>query len=193
MVAVISTKQLGERLAAGENLRLIDVRTPVEFREIHAASAENAPLDALDDAAVTRLVEDSRRQTLYLICKSGRRGEQACHKLAAAGASDVCNVAGGTDAWLAAGLPVVRDANVISLERQVRIAAGSLVLAGALLAWLVHPAWIGLSAFIGAGLVFSGITNTCGMALMLARMPWNRAAATTCATPAPTRQRNAAG
>ncbi len=73
------------------------------------------------------------------------------------------------------GCPVdVRGKKTISLERQVRIAAGLLVLLGALLGWLVHPAFIGLSAFIGAGLLFSGITDTCGMGMILARMPWNQ-------------------
>jgi hypothetical protein len=75
---------------------------------------------------------------------------------------------------VAAGLPVVRGSKAISLERQVRMAAGSLVLLGILLAWLVHPACYGLSALVGAGLVFAGMTNTCGMGLLLARMPWNR-------------------
>ena len=84
------------------------------------------------------------------------------------------NVEGGTLACVEAGLPVVRGKKAISLERQVRIAAGSLVLLGVLLGWFVHPAFIGLSAFVGAGLVFAGITDTCGMGMMLARMPWNQ-------------------
>ena len=84
------------------------------------------------------------------------------------------NVEGGTLAWDQAGLPVSRGRKVISLERQVRIAAGLLVLTGAVLALTVHPWWAGLSAFVGAGLMFAGITDTCGMALMLARMPWNQ-------------------
>ena len=90
---------------------------------------------------------------------------------------------GGTLACVEAGLPVVRGRKAISLERQVRIAAGLLVLLGALLGWLVHPAFVGLSAFVGAGLVFAGVTDTCGMGLLLARMPWNRVkepAATCC-------------
>jgi hypothetical protein len=77
-------------------------------------------------------------------------------------------------ACVAAGLPVVRGKKAVSLERQVRITAGSLVLIGAILGWFVHPYWNGLSAFIGAGLAFAGITDTCGMGMMLARMPWNQ-------------------
>ena len=69
---------------------------------------------------------------------------------------------------------MVRGAKVISLERQVRIAAGLLVLVAVTLGWLVHPAFLGLAAFVGAGLVFAGVTDTCGMGLLLARMPWNR-------------------
>ncbi|MEZ6066663.1 MAG: DUF2892 domain-containing protein [Planctomycetaceae bacterium] len=110
---------------------------------------------------------------MYVICKSGSRGSKACEQLAASGL-DVVNVDGGTEAWAAAGLPVVRGKASMSLERQVRIAAGLLVLVGVTLAYLIHPAWMGLSAFVGAGLVFAGITDTCGMGLMLAKMPWNQ-------------------
>ncbi len=115
-----------------------------------------------------------RDEPLYLICRSGSRGRQACEKILTAGFTKVVNVEGGTLACFEAMLPVVRGKKAISLERQVRIAAGSLVLLGVLLGWLVHPALYGLSAFIGAGLVFAGITDTCGMGMILARMPWNQ-------------------
>ena len=85
----------------------------------------------------------------------------------------VC-VDGGTEAWEQAGLPVVRGRGVIALDRQVRIAAGLLVLLGVGLSLLVHPAFVAVSAFVGAGLVFAGITDTCGMAMLLAKMPWNQ-------------------
>lgn len=101
----------------------------------------------------------------------------------AAGLTNVINVEGGTRAWAEAGLPVNRDKSAISLERQVRIAAGLLVLAGVVLGVFVYPYLIGLSAFVGAGRVFAGVTDTCGMGLLLARMPWNRGGPkpTTCA------------
>lgn len=174
----------------GRAVELIDVRTPVEFREIHAQGARNVPLDTLDPATLTRNPD----ATLAVICRSGSRGQKGCEKLVAAGWQNVVNVEGGTQAWEAAGLPVVRGRKMMSLERQVRIAAGLLVLVGIVLAWL-HPAFLGLSAFVGAGLVFAGVTDTCGMGLMLARMPWNQVAAppaagttnqqaaTCCATP----------
>ena len=97
------------------------------------------------------------------------------HKLEAAGFTNVVNVEGGTSAWHEAGLPVVEGKKVISLERQVRIVAGSLVVIGAVVGQFVHPLGYGLSALIGAGLVYAGVTDTCGMGMMIAKMPWNRA------------------
>jgi rhodanese-related sulfurtransferase len=122
---------------------------------------------------------------LYLICRSGARGNQACEKFLKAGFANVVNVDGGTLACQDAGLPLVRGQKTISLERQVRIAAGSLVLLGIGLGWLVHPYLLGLSAFVGAGLVFAGVTDTCGMGMLLARMPWNTrgSQSVTCSVP----------
>lgn len=173
--STITPQQLHELAASGQSVQLIDVRTPIEFREIHATIARNVPLDRLDPESIrsSRGGGDDD-QPLYVICRSGGRGEQACQRLTAAGLTGVVNVTGGTLAWEQAGLPVVRGQKSISLERQVRIAAGTLVLVGAVLATTVHVAWVGLSAFVGAGLVFAGISNTCGMAMMLSRMPWNQ-------------------
>ena len=173
-VSTITPKQLAELCKGNGKLDLIDVRTPVEFREVHVEVARNVPLDRLDPAALMQACKGSKDERLVLICRSGSRGRQACEKFLAAGFPNVVNVEGGTLAWAECGLPVVRGQKAISLERQVRIAAGLLVLLGALLGWLVHPALIGLSAFIGAGLVFAGVTDTCGMGMMLARMPWNQ-------------------
>ena len=157
-----------------QNVDLIDVRTPVEFREVHLRAARNVPLGQLDPAAVMQTRISGSEEPLYIICQSGGRGRQACEMFRSAGFADVINVDGGTAACVAAGLPVVRGRKSISLERQVRITAGSFVLLGLLLAWLLHPAFIFLSAFVGAGLVFAGITDTCGMGMILARMPWNK-------------------
>jgi rhodanese-related sulfurtransferase len=110
-----------------------------------------------------------------MICRSGGRGRQAAEKFHAAGYPNVVNVEGGTLAWERAGLPVVRGKKTMSLERQVRIAAGSLVVLGTVLGAFVHPAFLGLPAIVGAGLIFAGVTDTCGMGMLLARMPWNRA------------------
>lgn len=183
-VRTISPNELGEVMRAGKTVELVDVRTPVEFREVHVSCARNVPLDQLDPAAIREGRQGLGQQALYVICRSGGRGRQACEKLLAAGVENVVNVEGGTQGCVKAGLPVMRGKKAISLERQVRIAAGSLVLTGAVLGWLVHPAFIGLAAFVGSGLIFAGITDTCGMGMILARMPWNRcdnSASTSCA------------
>jgi hypothetical protein len=112
-----------------------------------------------------------------LICRSGSRSRQAAEAFEREGFANSVSVDGGTLAWERAGLPVVRgERKAISLERQVRIAAGSLVVLGTALGAFVHPGFLGIAAFVGAGLVFAGITDTCGMGLMLAKMPWNRVA-----------------
>jgi len=170
----ISPAKLAELCKEGKKVELIDVRTPVEYREVHVEIARNVPLDQLDVAALMHARNGSSNEPLYVICRSGGRGKQACERFLKAGFSNVINVEGGTMACTEAGLPVVRGKKAISLERQVRIAAGSLVLLGAVLGWFVNPAFIGLSAFVGAGLIFSGITDTCGMGMILARMPWNQ-------------------
>jgi rhodanese-related sulfurtransferase len=175
-IPTITPRQLEALHASGQLIELIDVRTPVEFREMHVAFARNVPLDQLDPEAISQSQSQATATNapVYVICQSGSRGRQACEKLIAAGISNVVNIEGGTLAWTEAGLPVVRGKKAMSLERQVRIAAGTLVLIGVTLGWLVHPACVGLAAFVGAGLVFAGITDTCGMGMLLARMPWNR-------------------
>lgn len=160
-------------LSKSKPVELIDVRTPAEFGEVHVTFARNVPLDRLDAKAVAARAGG---EPVYVVCRSGSRGAKACEAIAAAGFPNVVNVEGGTLACVDAGLPVVRGRKVMSLERQVRIAAGSLVLVGVGLGF-VHPAFFGLAGFVGAGLVFAGVTDTCGMGMMLARMPWNRRAA----------------
>jgi rhodanese-related sulfurtransferase len=163
-----ASKVLGEAGAC-----LIDVRTPAEFTAVHAIGAINIPLDRLTADSVRSLAPQA--QKFLFICQRGGRSKQACEKVLALGLSNVSSVDGGTEAWDAAQLPVQRGTQAtISLERQVRIAAGSLVLLGVLLGALVSPYGILLSAFVGAGLIFAGVTDWCGMALALGRMPWNQ-------------------
>jgi len=182
-VSTVSPAKFAEICRQGSAVELIDVRTPVEFREIHVDIAKNVPLDQLDPSAIMKSRNGTAGETLYIVCKSGGRGQQACEKFVKAGFTNVVNIEGGTTACAAAGLPVVRGKKAMSLERQVRIAAGSLVLLGLIGAYF-SPYALGLSAFVGAGLVFAGITDTCGMGMILARMPWNQCAndATCCAT-----------
>ena len=173
-IAVIKPQELAELSQEGRKIDLIDVRTPVEFREVHVEVARNFPLDQLDPAAVMQTRNGSANEPLYVICRSGSRGQQACEKFLKAGFTNVVNIEGGTLACAEAGLPIVRGKKAISLERQVRIAAGLLVVTGSALGYFVSPYWIGLAAFVGAGLTFAGITDTCAMGMMLARMPWNQ-------------------
>ena len=179
MVATISPATLAELRRKGEKLTLIDVRTPAEFGAVHVDFAHNMPLDRLDAAGVAAIAGDG---PVYVVCKSGGRSRKACEQLLAAGIRDAISVEGGTLACEAAGVPVVRGRPMMSLERQVRIAAGALVATGAALG-AFGPAepvnWqaigLGLAGFVGCGLVFAGVTDTCGMAMLIARMPWNQA------------------
>ena len=171
--ATISSKRLVELDGQG-NVDLIDVRTPAEFREVRAVMARNVPLESLDPHAVMKERNGTANDPLYVICHAGNRASKACQQFIDAGYTNVVNVEGGTQAWDEAGLPVVRGKKTIPLERQVRIAARFLVLLGAVLGFFVNPYFVGLSAFVGAGLLFAGITDNCGMAMLLARMPWNQ-------------------
>ena len=150
---------------------LIDVRTPAEHRALHAQGVALMPLDRFDPATVKASVPAGK--TIHLLCKSGGRARMAAQKLADCDCPCVV-VEGGTEAWAAANLPVVRGKSVMSLERQVRIIAGLLVLTGVVLGFTVHPYWFGLAGFVGAGLTFAGITDTCMMGMMVAKCPWNR-------------------
>lgn len=152
---------------------LIDIRGPDEHARERIAGASNHPVDRL-----TGLKGQPRVAIFH--CRSGQRTAAHASKLAAAAACEAYIVEGGIEAWKRAGLPVVRDASQpIEIQRQVQIAAGSLVLLGVMLGHAVSPAFYALSAFVGAGLTFAGISGWCGMAKLLALMPWNRAAAGT--------------
>jgi len=167
----ISPVELQSILTTHPGAAVIDVRTPVEFAEVHVPQARSVPLDELNPGSL-QLPKD---QPVYLLCRSGQRATKAAEKFAKEGFSQPVVIAGGTLAWIDAQLPVERSAvKVISLERQVRITAGAIVFTGVLLAYFVNFHFIWLSGFIGAGLVFAGITDFCGMGLLLAKMPWNR-------------------
>jgi rhodanese-related sulfurtransferase len=158
---------------------LLDVRTLAEFEEAHIEGAVLHPLHELNPQEVLKLAHD--KSACFVICRSGNRARQAADKLAALGLTSLKVLEGGMSAWEKEGLPVNRGRKTISLERQVRIAAGSLVFIGAALAYLADPAWVAVCAFVGAGLVFAGVTDTCGMAMVLAKMPWNTRKGESCA------------
>ncbi|WP_406861884.1 rhodanese-like domain-containing protein [Streptomyces sp. HUAS MG47] len=169
------------RLAA---LTVVDVRTPAEYASGHVPGALNVPLDRLGQA-VPALRDAAARGELLVVCQSGNRSATARDRLAAEGVPAL-NLTGGTSGWAARGHALDRPAGapvkpVWAMDRQVRLVAGSLVLIGIALGLLIHPAFQLLSAGIAGGLVFSALTNTCGMAAMLGRLPYNRA--TTCGLP----------
>jgi rhodanese-related sulfurtransferase len=152
---------------------LIDIRDPGEFAREHISGARLVPLASLD----THDFDRERRMGAAAIfqCQSGRRTEANAARLVGAGFKETYVIQGGFNAWRAAGLPVHVDrSQPIELQRQVQIAAGSLVLVGVALAALLSPWFVLLSAFVGGGLVFAGISGSCTMAQLLMQMPWNR-------------------
>jgi rhodanese-related sulfurtransferase len=167
---LVEAREVRRRQDGNEPVLLLDVRTGPEFRERHIPGAVNVPLHRLDRATIRDLAAGGK--PVCFICAAGGRAERAWRKAERAGLEQAFCLRGGMEAWRNEGLPVASGPPAFSLERQVRIAAGALVLVG-LGAWL-HPAGLALAAFVGAGLAFAGITNTCGMAQVLIRMPWNR-------------------
>jgi rhodanese-related sulfurtransferase len=160
-------------IAANPDTLIVDVRTPAEFETAHINGAINLPLDQVD-AHLGRIVADAGGQ-LLLICQSGGRATQACTKLAGAGLTDATVMTGGMNAWISAGAPIERGRQRWSLERQVRLVAGLIVLL-AVLAGIWLPGVHYLAGAIGAGLTFAALTNTCAMGMLLARLPYNRGA-----------------
>lgn len=159
-------------LQSGELAQVIDVRSPDEYATGHIPGAVNVPLEEIE----ARLDDLARSGSVLVVCQSGQRAEMACELLRLR-RDDLVRLEGGTEAWLQAGGPVVASRKVRwSLERQVRLGAGVLILSGVLLSVVVSPWWFVLPGFLGAGLTFSGLTGFCGMAKVLALMPWNRQA-----------------
>ena len=172
-IGVVSPVEVHHRLEGGEGLALIDVRTPGEHGSVNTPAAKLMPLDRFKCEDVFARCGGADAP-IAVICKSGMRARRAAEMLHAAGASNVMVVDGGMDGWSGAGLPVVRGKSSLGVDRQVRIVAGSMALAGGLLAVLVNPSFGWLSAFVGAGLVMAGLTDFCPMAILIAKLPWNR-------------------
>lgn len=165
---------------------LVDVRSSTEFASGHVPGAVNIPMDQIE----TRLDDLGLNLPIILICQSGTRARMAatllepCHR-------QITVLEGGTKAWIEAGLPVVASVKTRwSLERQVRLGAGLLVLSGAILALTVNPRWLFLCGFVGLGLAFAGLTDICGMGIILAKMPWNKLSQCKIAGPAAEQSRS---
>lgn len=161
-----------ENILAVSGRQVVDVREPSEFASEHIPGVLSVPLSSLGPASFGALKMD---ETVYLVCRSGMRACKAAEQMEQMGFKDLRVLEGGLKAWMDAGKKINKvSGGVWNLERQVRFTAGWMVLLGAILAWALHPAWLWLCAFVGAGLVFAGWTDTCGMAMILARMPWNQ-------------------
>jgi len=173
-----TVSELQKNLQSGR-CRVIDVRESPEYEAERIPGAELAPLSTLTEDQVRRLAAGG--EDLILVCRSGGRASQAAEKIARWGVCEPTVLSGGLNAWTQAGSETLKGTpSVWDLERQVRFAAGLLVLVGVTLGFTVHSNLFFLAGFVGAGLVFAAVTNTCGMAMLLARMPWNRARGITC-------------
>ena len=171
-LTALTPGDVAERLTAHRAV-LIDIREPDEFARRHVRGALSRPLAAFEQAHLK--IEPGK--DVVFTCKTGMRTGANCNRLAAAVEGAAFVLSGGVDAWAAAGLPVVDDSKApLEIMRQVQIGAGALVLLGVVLGVMVHPAFLGVSAFVGAGLAFAGATGFCGMARLLALAPWNRRA-----------------
>ena len=169
----LSPYEAQARLAAGLAV-LVDIREADEFARAHVSGAVSRPLSALEQAPLT---VDPGADVIYT-CRTGMRTAGACDRLAARVEGNAYVLDGGLDAWSSEGLPVEKNRKApLEINRQVQITAGLLILAGVILGFLVAPGWFGLSAFVGAGLTFAGLSGTCAMARLLMLAPWNRVAA----------------
>lgn len=169
----LDAQSLSRRIKAGE-ITLIDIRESDEFAREHVTGAVSLPLSRLEAGHV------ALRSTtpVAFMCRTGMRTQSNCERLAAHVGEPAFVLEGGLDGWKKAGLATQADRKApLEIMRQVQITAGSIVVLGAVLAATVNPAFIWLSAFIGAGLVFAGASGWRGMAKLLAAMPWNRATA----------------
>ena len=171
----IAPHELHRVLAGGGPAQLLDVRTPAEFAGAHVPGAKLIPLDDLDPASFARQ-RGAEKIPVYVLCQSGGRARKAIERLERAGVRNCVLVEGGTQGWIDAGLPVNRgQSHVLPLMRQVQITVGFLSASGAVLALAVSPFFAIVPLVMGCGLLFAGISGTCGLALLLAKMPWNRA------------------
>jgi len=175
----VSPQRVHALRSQGKAVELIDVREPAEYRAGHASGARLIPLDELKPENLPPQLQHpgaGHDEPFYLICRSGFRAGQGAERLMEAGYGNVALVEGGTEAWEKAGLPMQRCGNALSLERQVQIAIGVLLMAKVLLGFTLHELFFAATAMIGAGLIVAGTTRWCGMSRLVALMPWNQKA-----------------
>jgi rhodanese-related sulfurtransferase len=176
-VSSISPSELSALQKQGKKIELLDVRTSVEFSSGHIPGAKRLTLDEFSVETLGEFLGDpiDRDDTaIYITCQSGLRARQAVEQLHLSGYRNLVLVEGGTTGWEKAGLPMKRCDQIISLERQVQIAIGSLLLLKVFFGFTMHELFFLAGALIGAGLIIAGMTRWCGMARLMAMMPWNR-------------------
>lgn len=170
-ISVQGFKEVVQAEKGNSAVDFINVCTPAEYKEAHIEGVRSVPLDEI----TAHVNELEGKQTVYVHCRSGKRAAQAIETLQSLGVTaELVNVEGGLLAWAEAGLPTNSLTSRLPIIRQVLLSAGVLILASFALAFAVHPSFIFLAAFVGAGLTFAGATGWCGMAFVLAKMPWNK-------------------
>lgn len=170
-ISISAFKEVIESEASNPTVDFINVCTPAEYKEKHIKGVRSVPLDTLH----TRVAELNQKKTVYIHCRSGNRGRQAIEKLQSLGVTaELVNVEGGILAWEEAGYETGSHTNRMPIMRQVLLGAGSLILLGFIGAHTIHEGFRYIVLLVGAGLVFSGLTGWCGMALLLSKMPWNK-------------------
>lgn len=171
-INAISAQTLHQWMESGQ-AHVVDVREPAEYQAEHIASATLLPLSQVSAQA---LADAAAGKKLVVQCRKGGRGGSACQKVLAENpALEIYNLDGGLEAWVAAGYPVARGMRkVLPLDRQVQLTVGLMLILATLLAYAVSPAFLIVTGFMGCGLAFAGLTGFCGLARVLARMPWNQ-------------------
>ncbi|MDD5432067.1 MAG: rhodanese-like domain-containing protein [Candidatus Omnitrophica bacterium] len=171
VLEMISVKEAQEDLVRNPKVKLLDVRSVLEFSQEHIKGALNVPIDMLK----LRLAEFSQPDLSYIVlCRTGNRSPMAADMLIQSGIKGVKIMKGGMTEWKKEHLPVEKGEGGISLERQVRLIAGAIILSGILLSLFLHPGFIAISIFVCCGLIYSGITDNCYMGMLLMKLPYNK-------------------
>lgn len=152
----------------------IDVRSPGEYASEHIPGAKLMPLSRFNPTVVEQIA-DSDGKNIVLYCQSGNRSQKAAKQLLESGFESVIHLQGGLPTWKQGGYEIEANKNApISIMRQVQIVAGSLVFTGTILGAFVSPWFLIFSAFVGAGLIFAGVSGTCALGMLLAKLPYNQ-------------------
>jgi len=168
---MISPAQAQQLRANDANIKFLDVRSALEFSQAHIKDSVNIPIDMLT-AKLNEL--SNQKQTYIVFCRTGNRSPMAADMLMQSGIHSVKVMDGGMNRWQKEKRPVIKGEGGISLERQVRVIAGSLAFAGIALSWFVHPYCIGISVFVSCGLIYAGLTDNCLMGMLLMKLPYNK-------------------